>query len=175
MLHLPRPGIVSQSYIGDLRVLTERRRLQGRGKRRSRFKYTTLDLSLRNKEVTRSRNPNRAHRLRATTCGMSTPDASAPPRPSALLANLPRHPKAPPSAAQNPVRVQASLTKALYIATHDRCQPPSDQIVQSERQNVLLRQFHARAPNDKFRSAKSVQVGRVMNAAARRHAGDVVI
>jgi len=76
---------------------------------------------------------------------MSTPDASAPPRPSALLANLPRHPKAPPSAAQNPVRVQASLTKALYIATHDRCQPPSDQIVQSERQNLLLRQFHARA------------------------------
>ena len=73
-----------------------------------------------------------------------------PSRPSAgaLLANLPRHRAAPASqfsSGSTPLRlVPERSTGALYIATHSRTEPPPDQIVSTEKQNILLRQFHAR-------------------------------
>ena len=51
-------------------------------------------------------------------------------------------------------RVTADKSK-LYIATHDRTQPPASQVVRSDAQNVLLRQFHAR--NDAKRHKRSTQ------------------
>ena len=54
----------------------------------------------------------------------------------------------PPAAAS----YDNNVTKHVYIATHDRTQPPADQVVTTERQNILLRQFHAR--NESRRAQK---------------------
>ena len=69
---------------------------------------------------------------------MSQPSAS---RVSALLQSLPRRTDGPLDAAWR----SASTRSALYIATHARTEPPATQVVTTERQNILLRQFHARA------------------------------
>ena len=74
---------------------------------------------------------------------------------SALLSDLPRHRAAPNVellAAAKPVQRDNNVTKHVYIATHDRTQPPADQVVTTERQNILLRQFHAR--NESRRAQK---------------------
>ena len=76
------------------------------------------------------------------------------------LLDLPRHECAPETDGAKGMRiaarVQASLNaKATYIATHDRCDPPPSQIVTTERQNVLLRQFHARADKKRDRARRS--------------------
>ena len=63
---------------------------------------------------------------------------------AALLQNLPRHPSAP--AVLIPLKHSAPERSAgaLYIATHDRTEPPADQVVTTEKMNVLRRQFHQR-------------------------------
>ena len=66
--------------------------------------------------------------------------------PSCLL-NLPRHPAAPPleTASTGALRISAQprQSEKLYLATRST-QPPDSQIVTSEKQSILLRQFHLR-------------------------------
>merc|ERR1719311_925797 len=44
----------------------------------------------------------------------------------------------------------------VYYATHDRTQPPSDQVITTEKTNILLRQFHQLAEAKRERLKRSV-------------------
>ena len=63
---------------------------------------------------------------------------------SALLQNLPRHPSAPSMLSAVKQTAPERTAATLYIATHDRTEPPADQVVSTERMNALMRQFHQR-------------------------------
>ena len=63
---------------------------------------------------------------------------------SALLQNLPRHPSAPLMLSAVKQTAPERTAATLYIATHDRTEPPADQVVTTERMNALMRQFHQR-------------------------------
>ena len=83
----------------------------------------------------------------AATSPTTSSAAAAPASPiSKLLGNLPRH-RAAPALDTNILAKPTDRSKAtaLYIATHDRCEPPENQIVTTDPANILLRQFHARA------------------------------
>ena len=61
----------------------------------------------------------------------------------ALLRDLPRHKSAPPGlerlpAAATVLRYQTS--QKTYVATHST-QPPPDQVITTETQNILVREF----------------------------------
>jgi DET1- and DDB1-associated protein 1 len=62
----------------------------------------------------------------------------------ALLQNLPRHPSAPSMLSAVKQTAPERTAATLYIATHDRTEPPADQVVSTERMNALMRQFHQR-------------------------------
>ena len=65
-----------------------------------------------------------------------------------LLSDLPRHRAAPATIADSALAggVQRDNTSSkIYLATHEHTQPPANQLVTTEKQNILLRQFHARA------------------------------
>ena len=67
-------------------------------------------------------------------------------RVATLLHDLPRHRAAPVvTEPLRPVQRPAPDGSKTYIATHDRTQPPASQVVKTEQQNILLRQFHTRA------------------------------
>ena len=73
--------------------------------------------------------------------------AAAPSNVGAHLANLPRHPSVPAGFAEGalaPLRVPERAASRVYWATHDRTEPPPDQVVTMEKKNILLRQFHTR-------------------------------
>ena len=53
-----------------------------------------------------------------------------------------------------PVQRAEDKTKT-YIATHDRTNPPPNQMISTEQQNILLRQFHTRAEKKQKRAADS--------------------
>ena len=46
---------------------------------------------------------------------------------------------------------------ALYFATHDRTQPPSDQVIRTEKTNILLRSFYQLAEAKRERSKRSAE------------------
>mmetsp|Transcript_36367 Transcript_36367/g.60263 ORF Transcript_36367/g.60263 Transcript_36367/m.60263 type:complete len:103 (+) Transcript_36367:24-332(+) len=73
--------------------------------------------------------------------------------PGKLLRDLPR-------AHFNPRSSQSlawSKGPTTYLATHERTQPPPDQVVVTEKTNILLRQFHqlAEAKRDRAKRAAS--------------------
>ena len=70
-----------------------------------------------------------------------------------LLKDLPKHPHAP--AAVKPTRLLPDGSVTNYIATYERTQPPPSQIVTTERQNILLRQFQARAESKRERHKRA--------------------
>ena len=85
-------------------------------------------------------------------------ESSAPRRPvSDLLRDLPRHRAAPPVLDDLPatcVTRDSNTNKGkVYIATHQWTQPPANQVISTEKQNILLRQFHARAESKKAKRA----------------------
>mmetsp|Transcript_47764 Transcript_47764/g.132654 ORF Transcript_47764/g.132654 Transcript_47764/m.132654 type:complete len:106 (+) Transcript_47764:31-348(+) len=77
---------------------------------------------------------------------------------AAALANLPArstgnfsHAKSP----QNHQRTSKRTGPPVYYATHDT-QPPSDQVVTTERTNILLRQFQQRAEAKRQRQKRAL-------------------
>uniref|UniRef100_A0A7S2GB91 DET1- and DDB1-associated protein 1 domain-containing protein n=1 Tax=Haptolina brevifila TaxID=156173 RepID=A0A7S2GB91_9EUKA len=65
-------------------------------------------------------------------------------RVSSLLANLPKHHAAPASLSRGDTLLKVIDRPALYIATHNRTEPPANQVVTTEKNYLLLRRFHAR-------------------------------
>jgi hypothetical protein len=69
---------------------------------------------------------------------------------SQLLTNLPKHKAAPHALAiwtkeRTVLRVTSrTSTSKTYIATHTRTEPPPDQMITTEKQNIILRQFSMR-------------------------------
>ena len=75
---------------------------------------------------------------------------------SSLLQDLPRHHAAPAiSEALRPVQRIGSDNSKMYLATHDRTEPPDNQVVRTEVQNALLRQFKARVEAKRQKRASS--------------------
>ena len=89
---------------------------------------------------------------------LSSRMAGATERVRALLSDLPRHKAAPANYVPpaGTIRAQASSPARTYVATHST-EPPAGQIVTTETQNILLRQFHAK--NDKRKKRAHEQGG----------------
>ena len=104
--------------------------------------------------------------------GVAAP-APAASRVSALLKDLPRHRAAPPTlgniATAKPVQ-RDQANNRVYIATHEFTQPPATQIVTTERQNILLRAFHARADKRAQKRASSGDAPSLVEPAPKRAA-----
>ena len=98
---------------------------------------------------------------------------SSRPRAFQLLKDLPRHPNAPTEG--NSARLIPDSAKTLFIATYERTQPPASQIVTTERQNILLRQFQQRAETKrqhKRAAAAAAESGDEPKAKQRREGSD---
>ena len=102
----------------------------------------------------------------------SASGAASTPRTAAdLLRDLPRHRAAPPELAEPPatcVHRDSNNMAKVYLATHERTQPPANQVITTEKQNILLRQFHARA--DSKRAKRADETSLVEPAPKRRSA-----
>lgn len=78
------------------------------------------------------------------------PDAPPSSRAGALLADLPAR-----RGFAAGVVVRASGRAPTYYATHDRTEAAPEQIVTTETQNILLRQFHALSEAKKERQKRA--------------------
>ena len=88
-----------------------------------------------------------------------------------FLSDLPRHRAAPEIQQLRPVQRISPDNTCTYLATHDRTQPPADQVVTTERQNILLRQFRARAESKKAQKRSAASSDNEPNA--KRHGRDL--
>ena len=72
----------------------------------------------------------------------------------ALLSDLPRHKAAPANYVPpaGTIRAQASSPARTYVATHST-EPPANQIVTTETQNILLRQFQTKKDDKRKKRA----------------------
>jgi DET1- and DDB1-associated protein 1 len=81
-----------------------------------------------------------------------------------LLQNLPsRNPMAFAKLLGGADQTKMDRTKpsqqpaAIYFATHDRTQPPSDQVIRTEKTNILLRSFYQLAEAKRERLKRSAE------------------
>lgn len=54
-------------------------------------------------------------------------------------------------------RTKPRQPTAVYLATHDRTQPPSDQVITTEKTNILLRSFYQLAEAKRQRLKRSAE------------------
>ena len=81
-----------------------------------------------------------------------------------LLQNLPsRNPMAFAKLLGRAEQTKMDRTKpsqqpaAIYVATHDRTQPPGDQVIRTEKTNILLRSFYQLAEAKRERLKRSAE------------------
>ena len=88
-----------------------------------------------------------------------------------LLHDMPRHPAAPAMSGEalKPQQRVADDSKT-YLARHERTQPPASQVVTTETQNALLRQFRARAES-RQRQKRAIGDAKDESHAKRRDRG----
>eukprot|EP00308_Calcidiscus_leptoporus_P004006 CAMPEP_0119375834 /NCGR_PEP_ID=MMETSP1334-20130426/36735_1 /TAXON_ID=127549 /ORGANISM="Calcidiscus leptoporus, Strain RCC1130" /LENGTH=112 /DNA_ID=CAMNT_0007394231 /DNA_START=20 /DNA_END=358 /DNA_ORIENTATION=+ len=83
---------------------------------------------------------------------------------SALLRDLPSNSRCCSQLKQPMERAKAPVT---YYATHEHTQPPPDQVVATEKTNILLRQFHQLAEAKRERQKRPPAQKRHSTASCR--------